>query len=131
MRQPLYFLIIFYITLLPFSFGACDSGTTNADDIVFPSSSVSYAQHVQPLFNLRCSTFGCHDDQTRAGNLRLTSYIALTERPGIVVPGNSTSSLLIQRIDGRLPHPVNIPIIINQNQLDGMKKWIDEGAKNN
>ena len=111
--------------------GCKDSATTPGNDIVFPAMTVSYSQHVQPFFNLRCANFGCHEDQTRAGNLSLTSYVALTSRPGMVIPGSSKSSLLIQRIDGRLPHPVNVPIIINQNQLDGMKMWVDDGAKNN
>ncbi len=124
-------LFILAVCTLSLWYAACDSSTTNPDDIIFPSENVSYSQHVQPFFNLSCATVGCHDDQTRASNLRLTSYIALTERPGIVVAGNSNSSLLVQRIDGRIPHPINIPIIINQNQLDGIKKWIDEGAKDN
>ena len=111
--------------------GCKDSVTTPGNDIVFPAKDVSYAQHVQPFFNLRCATYGCHEDQTKTGNLSLTSYVAMTSRPGIVIPGSSKSSLLIQRIDGRLPHPISVPIIINQNQLDGMKLWVDEGAKNN
>jgi hypothetical protein len=110
---------------------ACDDSSTNDNNLTFPASNVSYSQHVQPYFNVRCATYGCHDDQTRASNLSLTNYVNLTARPGIVVSGNSNSSLLVQRIDGRIPHPINVPIIINDNQLTGIKKWIDEGAKNN
>ncbi len=118
------------LVLLVIGFG-CDSTTDPDKEIVFPASNVSYSQSVQPFFNVRCATYGCHDDQTQAGRLSLTSYVNLTTRPGIVIPGSSTSSLLIQRIDGRIPHPINVPIIVNQNQLDGIKKWIDEGARNN
>ena len=110
----------------------CSDSTTNPDtDIIFPATGVSYAENVQPFFNVRCATYGCHEDQTRAGSLSLTSYVTLPSRPGIVIAGSSKSSLLIQRIDGRLPHPVNVPIIVNKNQLDGIMKWVDEGAKNN
>lgn len=119
------------IAVLALDAGCKDSATTPDNDIVFPAMTVSYSQHVQPFFNLRCANFGCHEDQTKAGNLSLTSYVAMTSRPGIVIPGSSASSLLIQRIDGRLPHPMNVPIIINQNQLAGLKMWIDDGAKNN
>lgn len=119
------------IAVLALAAGCKDSATTPDNDIVFPAMTVSYSQHVQPFFNLRCANFGCHEDQSKAGNLSLTSYVAMTSRPGIVIPGSSASSLLIQRIDGRLPHPVNVPIIINQNQLSGLKMWIDDGAKNN
>lgn len=111
---------------------ACNDDTvTNPDDIVFPAKDVSYAAHVQPIFNLRCATAGCHDDQSRAGELSLTSYVQLTARPGIVVAGNSKASVLAQKIDGRLPHINFVPVVLNQNQIDGIKRWIDEGAKQN
>lgn len=119
-------------SLLLVGAGACkDSTTTPGDEIVFPEKNVSYMQSVQPYFDMRCAVSGCHDDGTRAGNLSLTSYVNTTARPGIVVPFNATASLLMQKIDGRLPHPANVPIIINQNQLDGIETWINEGAKNN
>jgi hypothetical protein len=57
--------------------------------------------------------------------------VATTERPGVVIPFDSQSSLLLQKIDGRLPHPLEVPIIINDNQLKGIKTWLDEGARNN
>jgi hypothetical protein len=119
------------LALLLSSDGCKDTGTTTADDIIFPDSNVSYTQHVQPLMALRCATYGCHDNTTRAGNLNLTTYMDMTSRPGIVVPKDSKSSLLMQRIDGRLPHAANVPILLNQNQLNGIKRWIDEGAKYN
>lgn len=125
-------LLAFILLVLALEGSGCkDTTTAPGGDIVFPDSSVSYMAHVQPYFNLRCANYGCHDDQSRAGNLSLTSYYALRERPGIVVPGNAEASLLMQRIDGRLPHPLNVPILINENQLKGIKKWIDEGALNN
>jgi hypothetical protein len=66
-----------------------------------------------------------------AGNLSLTSYFTLTARPGIVIAGNSTNSVLAQKIDGRSPHIHPIPVTLTANQITGIKKWIDEGAKNN
>lgn len=111
---------------------SCDEdGVGPGDDIVFPDKDVSYAAHVQPYFTLRCANYGCHEDQTRAGNLSLTSYTMLIERPGIVIPRNAQSSLLMQKIDGRLPHPIDVPIFINENQLKGIETWINEGAKQN
>lgn len=122
----------FLAAALLLSLGACDdSGTRPGDEIVFPDKDISYMAHVQPFFDLRCANYGCHEDQTRAGSISLTSYVAMTERPGIVIPGDPESSLLLQKIDGRLPHPINVPIIINSNQLAGIRQWIVEGAKNN
>ncbi len=126
------FCIIMVVLLLGAAGEGCgDNSVSNANDIVFPASNVSYAQHVQPLFNLRCMNTGCHDDASRAGGLSLTSYFNLTANPGEVIPGDSKASKLAQKIDGRLPHTYTIPVALNQNQIDGIKKWIDEGAKNN
>jgi len=132
MRIALAFILPALALLLLVPNGGCsDSGTTPGDEIVFPDSNVSYTAHVQPYMTLRCATYGCHDNATRSGNLNLTTYMDMTARPGVVIPKDSKSSLLMQRIDGRLPHPPNVPIIINQNQLNGIKRWIDEGAKYN
>ncbi|MDH7516130.1 MAG: hypothetical protein QHI48_09680 [Bacteroidota bacterium] len=118
--------------LAALALAGCSDTISDVDtQLVFPEKDVSYSQHVQPFFNLRCATSGCHDDRTRAHGLSLTSYFALTERPGIVIPGNSDASLLVQRIDGRLPHPPEIPILVNDNQRKGIRTWVDEGAKNN
>jgi Planctomycete cytochrome C len=132
MKRGLLFLTMFAAAACVALFPACDdSGTTPGDEIIFPDADVSYSAHVQPFFNLRCANYGCHEDQTRAGNISLTSYVAMTERPGIIIPNDPESSLLLQKIDGRLPHPINVPIIINSNQLTGIRTWIAEGAKNN
>ncbi len=131
-QNSVFLLIVFLPVLIGLFLSAChDDGIRPGDEIIFPMKDVSFAAHVQPFFRLRCANYGCHEDQTRAGNLSLTSYVALTERPGIVVAGNSDASFLMQKLDGRLPHPIEVPVIINQNQLSGIKTWIDEGAKNN
>jgi hypothetical protein len=112
--------------------GACsDDGIGPGDDIVFPDTGVSYMQHVQPLLTLRCALSGCHDDQTRAGNARFTSYLATMERAGMVRPGDAARSLLYQRISSQIPHDITVPMIVTTNQIIGVKTWIDEGAKYN
>lgn len=132
MKKSMSILAALLTVVLISSLPACDdSGTRPGDEIVFPEENVSYAEHVQPFFNLRCANYGCHEDATRAANLSLTSYVNMTTRPGIIVPGDASSSLLMQKIDGRLPHPIEVPIIINENQLGGIRTWINEGAKNN
>ncbi len=132
MKRGLVLITAFMAAWMTLFMPSCDdSGTTPGDEIVFPDKEVSYSAHVQPFFNLRCANYGCHEDQSRAGDLSLTSYVAMTERPGIVIAGDPESSLLLQKIDGRLPHPINVPIIINSNQLTGIRTWISEGALNN
>jgi hypothetical protein len=127
-----FFLLLAVSVSLACAFSACDDdGAGPVDDIIFPEKEVSYSAHVQPYFNLRCANYGCHEDQSRAGNLSLTSYIALTERPGLIIPFDAASSLLMQKIDGRLPHPIEVPVLINANQIKGIQTWINEGGKNN
>ena len=56
----------------------------------------------------------------------------LNHQPRLFTVGASGNSLLIERLDGRIAPqmPFNSQPL-NTNQLAGMKKWIDEGAKNN
>ncbi len=119
------------LLLLVLWFGCKDTTTAPTGDIVFPDSNISYSQHVQPTFNLKCAFSGCHDDGTRAGNLSLTSYLNATEQPGVIVRGDSQHSLLAQKIDGTLPHQDQANLRLTENQIKGIKKWIDEGAKDN
>ena len=109
-----------------------DLNPVSPSDIVFPDANVSYSRHVQPLFNTSCAAVGCHDDATRAWDLSLTSYTNATARPGIIVPFNADQSVLAQSIDGRLQPlmPLN-RAALNSNQINGIKRWINEGAKNN
>ena len=107
----------------------------NTNPVVFPTSKVSFSQHVQPLFQTRCAFAGCHAGSNPAAGLDLTCPAfnsLLSHQPRLVVAGASSNSLLIERLDGRIAPqmPFNAQSI-NANQLAGMKKWIDEGAQNN
>jgi len=102
-------------------------------DIVFPDSNISYNNLIQPLFDRGCALpGGCHAGDQPAADLGLESYLRLTDRVGIVVPGSPDESLLQLRIDGRLlPRmPLNRPVLTD-NQIQGIRKWILEGALNN
>jgi hypothetical protein len=107
----------------------------NTNPVVFPASKVSFSQHVQPLFQSRCAFAGCHAGSNPTGGLDLSSPAynnLMSHQPRLVIAGISNSSLLIERLDGRIAPqmPFNAQAI-NANQLAGMKKWIDEGAQNN
>ena len=107
----------------------------NTNPVVFPTSNVSFSQHVQLLFQSRCAFAGCHAGSNPSAGLDLSSpaYNSLMgHQPRLVVTGASSNSLLIERLDGRIAPqmPFNAQPI-NANQLAGMKKWIDEGAQNN
>ena len=117
--------------------GCKDSGTTGPDEspsnIIFPATDVSYAAHVQPLFNQTCALSGCHDDGPRPNPLSLTSYENLMFNSlQVVVRGKPDKSVLILRVDGRIAP--RMPLSrnpLNQNQINGLRTWIAEGALNN
>lgn len=107
----------------------------NANPIVFPDANISYTKYVDPLFQQRCALSGCHAGSSAQAGLDLLapSYSSIiNHQPRLVTPGASANSLLAQRIDGRLaPQMPYMSQPLNANQITGIKKWIDEGAKNN
>ncbi len=111
---------------------SCDSNTiTDPSDVVFPDSNVSYRSQVFPLLSLSCAYIGCHNDESAAGNLRLTSYSVMFQHAGLIIPKYPDKSTLIQTIEGTLPHRATYYQVFNENQKKGMRVWVTEGAKNN
>jgi hypothetical protein len=55
--------------------------------------------------------------------------------PGIVDPGNIETSRMVWRIEGigvELMPPIGSLVLpLTKNQVEGVKTWIKEGAKNN
>ena len=110
------------------------TGPNEGFNLVFPDSNVSFSEHVGALFNARC-TGPCHAGGAPEAGLNLTSpsYGSIMNHiPRLVTAGQSNNSLLIQRLDGRIqPQMPFNSTPITSNQLNGIKKWIDEGALNN
>lgn len=134
MKKKTLFTLILLLVMMSLS---CKDEITgdNSNPIVFPDSNVSYSQHVQPLFAQKCSIPTCHLGSGATGGLDLStpSYSSLVNhQPRLVVSGASNNSLLVQRIDGRIPPQMPFSREpLNSNQINGIKKWIDEGAQNN
>ena len=104
-------------------------------NIVFPDSNISYAAHVQALFNQTCTFAGCHSATEQGDRVRLDSYTDLrfgVNGLPVVVAGQPDQSELVFRIEGltgqRMPFNTNP---LNQNQITGIRKWISEGARDN
>jgi len=130
-------LVVLAVALLEWP-GCKDTNAPGNGDspsnVVFPARDISYSVHVQPLFNQACNFGGCHDNGPHQSPLRLTEYgYAVLTVPGVVVAGKPDESTLVFRIEGRVgdrmpPAPGNA---LNQNQINGIRTWIVEGAKNN
>ncbi len=129
---PMY--VIFILTALIY-LGCKDSvSVEDIDNRPIPAIDVSYSQHIQPVLDIKCSNSGCHNDQTRAAGISLASWTQTTSDVSVVFPGQPQNSRLVWSIDpsGGIPSmpPIGYPPLTLQ-QIIGIKKWIEEGAKNN
>jgi hypothetical protein len=108
--------------------GCSSSDITSPDQIVFPATNVSFTQHVQPFFALSCNNVGCHD-AGRADNYDtdLTSWVRVRDAH-VTLPGD-TACGLIRVIYAREVHYGALNL--NENQREGLKQWVLEGAQNN
>ena len=111
------------------------SNNNHTSNIVFPDSGISFNKYVQPLFQQTCVFGGCHSDNQPAANLNLQDdpwHALINYQPSIVTPKNGNGSQLVMYLDGRLSPQMPLRSTpLTQNQIKGVKKWIDEGAQNN
>jgi hypothetical protein len=123
------FSILGIVAILAILTQGC-GGISNADQIVFPDTGVSYSQQVEPFLTLACNTPGCHDISA-AGGYDFSTWTDIRNYPGLVDvnatnPNLDTSSILLLTLFGEEAHAA--PLNVNQNQRDGIKTWIMEGA---
>lgn len=134
MKKAIYNLISGILFILVIAFSACDDtlNTGELDNIIIPSSGVSFNRHLLPVFELKCNNSGCHNDVDRAGFLSLASWQSATSNLDVVFPGEPESSSLVRSIQGLnntpMPPPNYYPL--TKNQIDGIIIWVREGAKN-
>jgi hypothetical protein len=109
-----------------------------AGPITVPDS-VSFRQHVQPIFTARCAVAGCHVEPNPEAGLVLTSHASYGNivnvptqvfTPGLRVkpfdPDSSVLYLLVQR--GLMPGQ---GARLTAVQTSTIKRWIVQGALNN
>jgi hypothetical protein len=127
--QRMSFILFFVLIIMVF---ACnDNSISSIKEIEFPEENVSFQQHVEPFMKLTCAYGSCHDVSGFNGD-DLSTYFAMMSSTGLIIPGKPESSHLIQILEDPLRHPIIFySYDINQNHIDGMKKWIEEGAEFN
>jgi len=111
---------------------SCDDTITSEeiDNLVMPASNVSYAQHIAPVFEVKC--VGCHNSQRKDGDVDLSSWTSVVADPSIVFPGSDSTSILVWTIEKLPPYPPMPPgEWLKRNHIDGIRTWIREGAQNN
>lgn len=108
---------------------------------------VSYSKDVKPVINANC--LECHDGKgegSEESGLILVTYDDLmqgTKFGQVVVPGDSESSTLYRLIGHKADPKIQMPphhketvaskrmAPLTDKQIETIKEWIDEGAKNN
>jgi len=101
--------------------------------------STSYSADVRPFLDNHC--MHCHGEGgngSKASGLRMDDYERLmkgTIYGPVVKPGDSFTSALVMLVEGRadpsLLMPHNKGEAPSQAEIDRVKAWIDQGAKNN
>jgi uncharacterized membrane protein len=115
----------------------CDDTLTNenVDNKPIPDSNVSFADHIYPVFQVKCAFSGCHAQPNPANGIDLSTWAGVTADPNIVFPGEPDLSRLVWAIEARagiypMPPPgYTTPITLDQ--IQGIRTWIDEGALDN
>ncbi len=115
------------------SWSCSDLGTNSDDDEDNDTTNViSYTVDIQPIFNSYCIV--CHGTW---GGLNLTTYSYLMnggDNGIVVIPGNSEESNLVLKLGTTPPFGEQMPLQnppLSDIQIDLIKNWINDGAKNN
>lgn len=133
-------LVVFAILL--FNSGCADSGTNpQEENIVLPDSNLTYNDHIYSLFSLKCSSRdGCHSFINPARGLIMIDYnnimnhyLKYSPSEKLILVGDGESSplykVLIQDGYQGIPQMPKDGPYLNANQVNGVKKWIKEGAQ--
>ena len=127
---------IIVIVFITFFFISCDDTLTvdNVDNRKIPLTNVSFSQDIYPILKVKCASSGCHTSPNPADGIDLSTWANVTANPNIVYSGNSSVSRLVWTIDPSVSGVSKMPpngLVLNPYQIQGIKTWIDEGAKDN
>ncbi len=99
------------------------------------SRKLDFARDILPILSDKC--FRCHgpDEESREADLRLDrrdDALSAEDRDPAIVPGKPADSRLVVRIqssdpDEKMPPP-DSGLVVSHDELDRLKRWIDEGA---
>lgn len=126
-------IILSLVAITFFNYSCKDESAETCDSIVFPDTgTVRYLTHVQPLFDCSCAFVGCHGADTKEiRGFSLDDYdnFMTGATRQVIYRGDPDASPLILRVEGkvgvRMP-PDRPPL--SMNQINGLKRWIRQGA---
>lgn len=110
--------------------GTGTGGTTTTPVATCSPDTVYFQNTISPLVISNCAMSGCHDAISHKDGLNLTTYAGIM---GLVKAGNAAGSKLISitttTSSDIMPPPPKAKL--TTAQIDDLKKWINQGAKNN
>ena len=99
----------------------------------------SYKNDVVPIIHDYC--LNCHEPGGKGyekSGLNMTCYESLmkgTKFGAVIKPGDSFTSIFIQVIEGRVHASIKMPYGMSgglaKDKIEILKKWVDQGAKEN
>lgn len=100
---------------------------------------VSYKKDVLPILHDYC--LSCHEPGGKGyekSGLNMTTYESLmkgTKFGAVIKPGDGFTSIFIQVIEGRVHASIKMPFGMEgglaKDKIETLKKWVNQGAKNN
>lgn len=100
---------------------------------------ISYRNDVFPILHDYC--LSCHQPGGKGyekSGLDMRTYDSLmkgTKFGSVIKPGDSFTSIIIQVIEGRVHESIKMPFGMNgglaRDKIEILKKWVDQGAKDN
>ena len=127
-------ILIFYIFLfVSILIHGCDTGT-NSNTVEFPSENISYYQHVSPFFDEQCYCHRTNGSATDIMDISTSLKIEDLYWGRFIKPGDAAGSdlYLSMKYPDRPANLVQMPYglpPVNSNQQNGIRVWINEGAK--
>jgi len=100
---------------------------------------VSYKNDIRPIIDDYC--LNCHKPGGKGykkSGLDMRTYKSLmkgTKFGTVVKPGDSYTSILVQVVEGRVHPSIKMPYGMNgslaKDKIELLRKWVQQGAKNN
>lgn len=100
---------------------------------------LSYKKDVSPIIHDYC--LNCHEPGGKGyekSGLDMRSYQSLmkgTRFGSVIKPGDSFTSIMIQVVEGRVHASIKMPYGMSgglaRDKIDVLKKWVNQGAKDN
>ncbi|MEO8332356.1 MAG: c-type cytochrome domain-containing protein [Gallionella sp.] len=100
---------------------------------------VSYKKDIRPILDDYC--LNCHKPGGKGykkSGLDMRTYKSLmkgTKFGTVIKPGDSYTSILVQAVEGRVHPSIKMPYGMNgglaKDKIELLRKWVQQGAKNN